>query len=43
MAEPDSFPKLDRSAFSVRGLHEENDEKQYWARRRRRSVWKPWN
>jgi hypothetical protein len=33
MAEPDSFPKLDRSAFSVRGLHEKSDEKQYWAQK----------
>src|SRR5436309_5960103 len=33
MAEPDSFPRLDRSAFSVRGLHEEDDEKLYWAQK----------
>jgi hypothetical protein len=31
MAEPISFPKLDRSAFSVRGLYEPSDEKAYWA------------
>jgi len=33
MAEPDFFPRLDRGAFSVRGLHEEDDEKQYWAQK----------
>lgn len=30
MRTPDSFPRLDRNAFSVRQLHEESDEKQFW-------------
>jgi hypothetical protein len=33
MAEPVSFPKLDRSTFSVRHLYEESDEKHYWAQK----------
>jgi hypothetical protein len=33
MAGPDSFPKVDRSAFSVRQLYEESDEKRFWAQK----------
>lgn len=33
MAVSNTPQKLDRTAFSVRGLYEENDEKGYWAQK----------
>ncbi|MGI9175894.1 MAG: hypothetical protein ACR2GR_11310 [Rhodothermales bacterium] len=36
--------KIDRSAFSVISLDEQDeDEKRYWHSKRRRNVWPLWN
>jgi hypothetical protein len=33
MAIQDSFPRLDRNAFSICPLYEESDEKTFWAQK----------